>query len=693
MYTAQQEQDFFGQAKASLASNDETAGNIASLRNVINWADWKYYVQSEPALADAEYDALFKKLVHLEEKFPEERSDDSPTQRVAQGLSERFPAVSHLVPMLSLDNTYNAEDLRDWDRKVREGAAGEPIEYCVEPKYDGASISLIYENGKMVRGATRGDGVMGEEITVNVRQIKSIPLSANLGEVDQIEIRGEVVIHKETFAAFNAQRAAEGLSPLANPRNAASGTLRILDPKEVSKRKLTAVLYNVSYAHMKDNQDRPKVLDTHFSTLEWLYSIGFPTPVKEMKLYDNIDSVIEHCAAFEQRRDDLPFEVDGLVIKVNSLELQDKLGMTSHHPRWAVAYKFAARQATTKLLRVEYQVGRTGSITPVAKTEPVALGGVTISSLSLFNEDVVREKDLRIGDTVLIERAGDVIPYVVKPLAELRDGSEEVIVFPTHCPVCKEELERPQDEAVWRCINISCPAQVVERIIHFASKDAMDIRSLGDANVRKFFEQGLLKDIPGVYKIDWSKIEGQPGFGAKSVANLKNAIDASKQQPLQRLIFGLGIRHVGETMAKTLAAAVTHLTDLYNYTSEDLVALEDVGPKVAASVQHFFSNHENREMILELQDLGLNLANQHKAENVDGIFSGKTFLFTGTLSQLKRSDAEALVEAQGGSILSGVSSKLNYLVVGADAGSKLEKAKKLGTVAVLSEDDFLKMTS
>jgi DNA ligase (NAD+) len=340
---------------------------------------------------------------------------------------------------------------------------------------------------------------------------------------------------------------------------------------------------------------------------------------------------------------------------------------------------------------VEYQVGRTGSITPVAKTEPVALSGVTISSLSLFNEDVVREKDVRIGDTVLIERAGDVIPYVVKPLVELRDGTEQPIVFPTHCPVCNEPLDRPQDEAVWRCINISCSAQVVERMIHFASKDAMDIRSLGDANVRKFWELGLLPDIPGIYKIDWSKVEGMEGFGAKSMANLQAAIEKSKTQPLARLLFGLGIRHVGETTAKTLAGSVTHLTELYDRTAEELILLEDIGPKVASSVVHFFQTPENRHMISELEALGVNVSNQHKAIAIDGLFTGKTFLFTGTLSQLKRSDAEALAEAQGGTILGGVSSKLNYLIVGTDAGSKLEKAKKLGTVAILSEDDFLKL--
>jgi len=694
MYTKQDEQQLYTQAKDLLALTEveDAAATIDQLKTIINYADWKYYVQDEPVLADKEYDQLFKQLKQLENAFPELLTEDSPTQRIAQGLSEKFPTVAHLVPMLSLDNTYNADDLRDWDRRCRELAGADKIEYCVEPKYDGASISLIYENGKLVRGATRGDGVMGEEITTNIRQIKSIPLAADFPKdgIGQIEIRGEVVIHKETFAAFNQQRAAEGLAPLANPRNAASGTLRMLDPEEVRKRRLSAVLYHISYYTQQG--EKPEALNTHFGSLQWLYQLGFPTPVKEMKRFGSIDEVIDFCHVFEARRDDLPYEVDGLVIKVNSFDMQDKMGMTTHHPRWAVAFKFKARQATSKLRRVEFQVGRTGSVTPVAKIDPVPIGGVTVSSISLFNEDVVREKDLHIGDTVLVERAGDVIPYIVKPLAELRDGSETEIEFPKNCPVCGEALEKPQGEAVWRCINISCPAQVVERIMHFASKDAMDIRSLGGANVLRFYENKIVTDIPGIYHINWDEVKGWEGFGAKSIANLKQAIENSKQQPLNRLIYGLGIRHVGETMAKTLANAVGHIKELYDWTEEQLITLEDVGPKVAASVAHFFHTPENRHMLDMLEKEGVNLANQLKGQaGAESELSGKTFLFTGTLSHFKRSDAEAMVEAKGGAILGGVSSKLNYLVVGEDAGSKLEKAKKLGTVNILTEEEFLSL--
>jgi DNA ligase (NAD+) len=698
MYQPVEEQRLAALAKELLENTDKgpIASRLTQLRSVINYADWKYYVQDSPVLADQEYDSLFRQLKKLEAADPTLITPDSPTQRIALGLSERFPTVAHLVPMLSLENSYNAEDLREWDRRCHSLAANEKIVYTVEPKYDGAGISLLYEQDMLQRGATRGDGIQGEEITPNVRQIKSIPLSAPLlkENVETLEIRGEVIIPKKFFTAFNEQRLADGLAPLANPRNAASGTLRMLDPALVAKRGLSAVLYHVSYHSNKDGLPDSKVFTTHYDTLEWLYRCGFSTPIRDMKKCESIDEVIQCCLEYEQKRDHLPFEIDGVVVKVNSLAMQEKLGQTTHHPRWAMAFKFKARQATSKLLRVEFQVGRTGSITPVAKVEPVAVGGVTISSISLFNEDVVREKDLRIGDTVLVERAGDVIPYIVKPLAELRTGKEEPIVFPLNCPVCEEQLFKPEGEAAWRCINLNCPAQVVEHIIHYASKDALDIRNLGEANIRRFYELGWLKTILDIYKLDFNAIRTLPKMGDKSVENLKAAIEKSKQQPLNRLIFGLGIRYVGETTAKTLARAVDHLSDFQSWTEEQLCTLEDIGPKVASSVFHFFHTPENLHLLTELENLGLNLDRAHQSLPAAGsLFDGKTFLFTGTLMQLKRNDAEALVEAKGGKILSGVSSKLNYLVVGADAGSKLEKAKKLGTVHVLNEDEFLALIS
>ena len=404
-----------------------------------------------------------------------------------------------------------------------------------------------------------------------------------------------------------------------------------------------------------------------------------------------IHDVIKYCKQYEAKRDDLPYEIDGMVIKVNDLHLQDRLGMTSHHPRWAIAFKFKARQATSKLIGIEYQVGRTGAVTPVAKLEPVQVGGVTVGSISIHNEEYIREKDLMLGDTVLIERAGDVIPQIVKSFTELRKGGEKKIVFPTTCPVCDHRLYKTEDEAVWRCTNINCEAQVVERIIHFVSKDAMDIRSFGDANVRKFYELGFLKDVPGVYTLPFDAIKKLDGFGERSINNLQAAIEASKTQPLHRIIYGLGIRYVGETTAKTLANAVQHLNDFANYSEEQLQQLEDVGVKVAKSIHAFFSDPENIKLLQRLEQLGVRLKNEHKELVTDGNLSGKTFLFTGTLNKLKRSEAEAMAEKNGGKIVSGVSSKLDYLVVGEDAGSKLEKAKKITTVKIITEEDFLKM--
>ena len=667
---------------------------IESLRNVLRFHEYRYYILNDPLISDYEYDQLFKALEKIETANPKLITADSPTQRVAKGLTKAFPTVQHLVPMLSLDNSYNSDDLVDFDRKAREATGIDKIEYTVEPKFDGGSLSLIYEDDMLVRGATRGNGLEGDEVTTNIRQIRSIPLSAKFSGygLQQVEIRGEVLINKTNFTKYNQQMIEQGFAPLANARNAASGTLRIKDPEEVRKRNLEVFVYNISfYTKTKKGSSKSDVLQTHSGSLEMLWNLGFRSPKREMRVFKGIDAVINYCLEFEARRDDLPYEIDGMVIKVNDVDLQDQLGMTSHHPRWAIAYKFKARQATSKLLNVEYQVGRTGSITPVAKIQPVHIGGVTVSSISLFNEDVIREKDLRIGDTVLVERAGDVIPYIVKSMAELRTGNEKKISFPKTCPVCDSKLFKEEGEAAWRCNNIECPAQVVERVIHFVSKGAMDIRGFGEANVRKFYELGLLKDVPGIYKLDFQKIGELEGFGQKSIDNLQTAIENSKKQPLHRLIFGLGIRFIGETSAKTLAQAVDHLLDFKKFSLEDLQNLEDVGPKVAGSVHHFFSNKENIAMLEELEKIGLQLKNQKKQHVTDGNLSGQTFLFTGTLPTLKRGDAEAMAEANGGQILSGVSAKLNYLVVGEDAGSKLDKAKKLNTVKIISEDEFLKL--
>ncbi len=686
--------------------------SIGELRDVLRFHEYRYYVQNDPLISDTEYDLLYKLLQHLETANPSLVTPDSPTQRVGAGLVNDFVKVAHLVPMLSLDNSYNQEDLLDWDRKVRELSGLDKIEYCIEPKFDGASVSVIYDNDLLARAATRGDGVVGDDITLNSKQIRSMPLSAKFSSygIEQVEIRGEVLINKNNFKKYNDKLMEEGLPPFANPRNAAAGSFRMKDTAEVSRRNLEVFLYHVSYAttlhHQpvvtgqltEANQTAAQFITrnyqpplSHSGMLEMLWELGFRSPKKEMKVVTGIDAVIAHVMDFEAGRDELPYEIDGMVIKVNDLSLQEKLGMTSHHPRWAIAFKFKARQASSKLVTVDFQVGRTGAITPVAKIEPVLVGGVTVGSISIHNEEYIKEKNLMIGDHLLIERSGDVIPQVVKSFPELRSGGEKAILFPVNCPVCNDTLYKPSGEAVWRCININCKAQVVERIIHFVSKDAMDIKSFGEANVRKFYELGLLKDIPGIYHLNFDALGTLGGFGKKSILNLQEAIGISKTQPLHRLIYGLGIRYVGENTAKTLANAVHHLYDFKNLSEEQLLTLEDVGNKVAGSIYRFFKDEVNLMMLEQLEKEGISLKNQKKQINITNAFNTQTFLFTGTLNQMKRSDAEAMVEKHGGKIMSGVSSKLNYLVVGTDAGSKLEKAKKIQSIKIITEEDFIKL--
>lgn len=668
--------------------------DVRDLRKVLQFHEYRYYVLSDPLLSDEEYDIIYKKLEAIEKTHPELITSDSPTQRVGGALNKDFETVTHLIPMLSLDNSYVPEDMVSWDNRLTGLVDQQKLHFSVEPKFDGASISLIYENDLLVRGATRGDGVAGDDITTNIKQIRSIPLSAPFSDygIQTIEIRGEVLLTKENFRLFNEGLAQEGLAPLANPRNAAAGSLRMKDPAAVAKRKLEAILYHVSFIGLNEKgmEQYPPLLNTHSGTLQLLSEVGFKTPVKEQQVFSKIEDVVDFCLEFEEKRDELPYEIDGMVVKTDEVELQQQAGSTTHHPRWAIAYKFKARQATSKLINIEFQVGRTGAITPVGKIEPVPLGGVIVGSLSLFNEGIIAEKDLRIGDTVMVERAGDVIPYIVKPLTELRTGDEKEIIFPTHCPVCHDLLVKPEGEAIWRCVNINCKAQVVERIIHFGSKDAMDIKTFGEANVRRFFAEGLIKDIPSIYAIDFEKLTSMEGFKQKSIDNLKNAIEASKKQSLNRLIFGLGIRYVGETTAKVLAKNVDTIFDFENMSLEELQHLKDVGQKVGESIFDFFRNGDNIEMLKKLEDKGVNLAGL-KEEIQEGNLSGKTFLFTGTLPTLKRNEAEKLAEENGGKLLSSVSKNLNYLVAGESAGSKLEKAKKIKSIEIIEEEDFFKM--
>jgi DNA ligase (NAD+) len=703
--------------KNEIPANESAA---EALREILRFHEYRYYMLNSPLITDPEYDRIYKLLEKYEAENPQKITPDSPTQRVGKGLNSQFTTVSHLVPMLSLENSYNAEDLNDWDRKAKELSPTDSIEYCVEPKYDGASISVIYENDILLRSATRGDGVQGDDITANSRQIRNLPLRAPFSRygIQTIEIRGEVLMTKKAFESYNTQLMENGQPPLANPRNAAAGTLRLKDPAEVGKRKLEAFLYHVSYVSQIPNTQIPNskndsksvsdsiengnplefgiskfgILPTsHSGMLQMLWDCGFRSPVEDMKVAKGMDEVIEQVKIFEEKRDNLPYEIDGMVVKVNNLEKQDRLGMTTHHPRWAIAYKFRARQGTSKLRAIEFQVGRTGAITPVAKIDPVGIGGVTVTSISVHNQEYIREKDLKIGDTVIVERAGDVIPQIVQSLADLRTGQETDILFPSACPVCHSPLYKEAEEAVWRCINVECPAQVVERIIHFVSKDAMDMRSFGEQQVRRFYEKGFITDIPGIYRLDFEKIGTLEGFGKKSADNLKQAIEQSKSQPLHRVIYALGIRHVGETTAKALAQKINHLLDLKELTVDQLMQLEDIGPKVASSIHGFFQNAQNLEMISALENLGLTLYRPDNEPVTGGRLNGQTFLFTGTLSKLKRNDAEEMAEKAGGKLLSGVSSKLNYLVVGDDAGSKLEKAKKIPTIRILTEEEFLNL--
>jgi len=700
MYSKSQQQDLIHLTKQLLkitsppSHRGEAGKLVADLRDVINFHDWRYYVQNDAVISDYEYDQLFTLLKKTEEQFPALVTSDSPTQRVAYALTREFPEVKHLVPMLSLDNSYDEADLIEFDRRVRDLTEAEHIEYCVEPKFDGASIALVYEDDRLVRGATRGDGAMGEEITNNVKVLRSLPLSAKFSKygIRKAELRGEVIINKEKFRRINEKRVEEGLPVFQNPRNTASGALRMQDAKEVAGRGLEGFIYHLAYAvdvHGK-NLLRDKIRK-HSEALEILYELGFKTPNELKKVCSNIKEVAQYCEHWQEKRDTFPYEIDGMVVKVNEFRLQELTGATSHHPRWAMAYKFKARQATTRLNNIFFSVGRTGAITPIAQVEPVHLAGVTISNISLFNEDILREKDVRIGDMVLIERAGDVIPYIVKSIPEARKGNEKIVHFPKECPSCGSKLVKEEGEAIIRCVNVNCPVQVVGRIIHFTSGGAMDIRGLGEAIVHKFYEAGLLKSIADIYRLDYDKILKMEKFGEKSVSNLRAAIEASKSQPLHRLIYGLGIRYVGEATARTLAGAVHNLLEFKDWSAEQFEELEDIGPKVAHAVAEFFHNQDNIRLIHELEKLGVNLKADKTSHLVSNKLEGKTFLFTGTLEKFSRDEAEELVEKHGGKNLGSVSSRLDYLVVGASPGSKLDKAKKIGTVKVINEDEFLEM--
>ena len=673
-------------------TEEEAKKIIEELRDVIKYHDYLYYIKNEPIITDYQYDQLFHLLKKLEEKFPQLITPTSPTQRVASDITKEFPEVKHLSPMLSLENSYNEEDLKEFDKRVKETLGIDKVEYAVEPKFDGAGIALVYKKDIFVRGATRGDGSVGEDITNNLKTIRSLPLEASFSKygIHTIEIRGEVVLSKIAFKILNEKRIEEGLPPLANPRNTAAGSLRLQDPKEVAKRGLEVFVYQITYAVDEENNNLLGTkIKKHSEAIKILFDLGFKAPYRELKVCKDIDEVIEYCREWERKRENYPYEIDGMVIKVNDIKYYEKLGITSHHPKWAIAYKFKARQAKTRLVKVIFQVGRTGAITPVGKLEPVEIGGVIVSSVSLINEDFIREKDIRIGDIVIVERAGDVIPYIIGVDKSARTGNEKPIEFPKNCPSCGSPVVKLPFEAVYRCININCPAQILERLIYFASKDAMDIKGLGEATIRRFYKLGFLKSIPDIFRLPYDEIKNLEGFGEKSVENLKKSIEEAKNRPIHRLITGLGIRYVGKTTAKLLAKHINCVEDLKDWSIEDLEKLPDIGYKVATSIYDFFHNKENLKILRELKELGVKTCKDEKTEEKElDVLKGLTFVFTGALNCCSREEAKKIIERLGGKVSSSVSRKTSYVVVGENPGSKYNKALKLG-VKILNEKEFL----
>jgi DNA ligase (NAD+) len=544
-----------------------------------------------------------------------------------------------------------------------------------------------------VRAATRGDGIQGEEITNNAKRMKSIPLAAKFSEfgIYKVELRGEVVINKNTFAKINAKREEEGLQILQNPRNSAAGALRVKDSAEVERRGLEAFMYHIAYAEDRTgNEILGTKLKNHFDNIQMLGILGFKIPQKEKKLCTTEKEVMEFVKEWEEKRDEYAYEIDGMVIKVNDITLQQECGSTSHHPRWAIAFKFKAREVETILENVEFQVGRTGAITPVAKVKTVYVSGVNVSSISLHNEDIIAEKDIRLHDTVIVQRAGDVIPYIDRVVIEKRKSNAKKIQFPAGCPSCGKKIIKPAEEAVYRCINAECPAQAEEKLIHYVSKDAMDIDGFGRETVSEFFYLGLLKTLPDIYKLNYESISKMEGWKEKSIMNLKAGIEKSKEQPLWRLVNGLGIRHVGTQTAKDLVKNISDIVELFTWNEERLTQIDGIGPKVAISIMQFFHNEGNQHTIKELIKAGVNHTKEKAIVSINKL-NNQTFLFTGSLTKFTRDEAKELVENNGGKLISAVSKNLNYLVVGENAGSKLDKAKEIATIQIIDEDAFLQM--
>ncbi|WP_140944749.1 NAD-dependent DNA ligase LigA [Candidatus Thermokryptus mobilis] len=657
---------------------------VEELRKQIREHDYRYYVLAEPIISDFEYDMLMRELIELERQYPELVTPDSPTQRVGGAPTKEFPTVTHPVPMLSLNNAFTIEEIREFDRRVAELLEGEKYRYVAELKFDGVAVRLKYENGILVLGATRGDGVQGDDITNNIKTIRSIPL--RLMNPDEkflnIEVRGEVYMNKVDFERLNEERERLGEKLFANPRNATAGTLKLQDPKLVAQRPLRFFAYYLMAEGVE--------LESHYENLQILKRLGFPV-CEHVKLCNNIDEVIEFWRYWEERRDDLPYEIDGVVVKVDSIRQQEVLGAIAKSPRWAIAFKFTPRQAQTKLLGITLQVGRVGTITPVAELQPVPLGGVIITRATLHNEDYIKEKDIRVGDTVIVERSGEVIPKIVGVVLEKRPPDAVPFVFPKNCPACGGPIERPAGEANYYCENPECPAQVRARIEHFASRGAMDIEGLGEAIVDKLVTLGFLKNYADIYELHRhkAKLVRIEGFGEKSVQNLLNSIENSKKQPFHRVLYAIGIRYVGSEIAKLLADAFGSIDNLMNASVEQISSVYGIGPRIAESVYKFFHDERNLELIRRLKEAGLNFEVKPE-EKAKKKLAGKTFVFTGTLKNFTREEAKEKVEELGGKVSNSVSRKTDYVVVGENPGSKYDKARQLG-VRIITEEEFLEL--
>jgi DNA ligase (NAD+) len=655
---------------------------VEKLREEVEYHNTLYYVLDDPEISDAQYDRLMRELEKLEEQYPELRSPNSPTQRVGAPPLEAFEIVKHTLPMLSLANAFDETEARDFDKRVKKflGSSAD-IAYIAEPKLDGLAVELVYERGQFVVGSTRGDGVNGENITQNLRTIKTIPLQLIRKEIpapEHLEARGEVIMQLKKFKELNRKREEMGEPVFANPRNAAAGSVRQLDSKITAERPLEIYCYGIG-------EVRGKTFKTHWEILQTFPKWGFRTN-PDIQKCQNIEEVLEYYHKMNEKRETLPYEIDGIVMKVDGLDLQTRLGEIARSPRWAMAFKFQPKQETTKILDIRVQVGRTGALTPVAVMEPVKVGGVEVSRATLHNQDEIDKKDVRVGDTIVIQRAGDVIPEVVQVVTSKRKGTEKKFKMPSKCPICGADVIK--EEAIHRCIGLDCPAQLKGRVNHFASKRAMDIEGLGVKLIDQLVDKGLIKDVADTYYIHKEKLIELERMADKSAQNIIDAIEKSKTKPLSKFLYALGIRHVGETTAEDLARRFSRLDDFFHLSEEDLMEVEGIGPEVASSVHQFFGDKKNKESIELLKRAGVRVIEPKVKEK--GKLAGKTFVFTGTLKVFGRDEARNIVESLGGMTTSSVSKKVDFVVVGEDPGSKFDKAKKLG-IKTLTEEEFKKI--